>query len=78
MLSYFSKQGQIHDLMWYFTFSYVAESVSFYFAMKDKSWFNTFNTAYLVLFDLSLYEATFVLLDSSRQGRFTSLCIMSH
>ena len=64
--------------LWYFTFSYVTESVSFYFAMKDKSWFNTFDTADLVLFDFSLYEAKFLLFNSSRQGRITSLFIMSH
>jgi hypothetical protein len=64
--------------LWYVTFSYVAEYVSFYFAMKEKSWFNTFDTADLVLFDFSLYEAKFVLFDSSRQGRITSLFIMSH
>ena len=76
MLSY--KQGQIPDLMWYFTFSHTAESVSFDFAMKDKSWFNTFDMAYFVLFDFSLYEAKFLLFDSSMQGRITSLFIMSH
>jgi hypothetical protein len=86
MLSYFSKQGQISELMLsiqgricdMLLFSYVAEYVSFYFAMKEKSWFNTFDTADLVLFDFSLYEAKFVLFDSSRQGRITSLFIMSH
>jgi hypothetical protein len=30
--------------LWYVTFSYVAEYVSFYFAMKEKSWFNTSDT----------------------------------
>ena len=64
--------------LWYVTFSYVAEYVSFYFAMKEKSWLNTLDTADLVLFNFSLYEAKFVLFDSSRQGRITSLFIMSH